>query len=150
MQDFRTRVDNQVFGVRATALIIRDNQILLTKDSQGFYYAMGGAIAVNEATHDAVVREVYEELGITVTVDRLAFVVENQFVQDDIQFHNIEFHYVVTPLEEPPLEMIEGHIQQACEWVGLDSLSDINLVPLFLKDILPQWDGQLKHIRQED
>lgn len=147
MQDFRTRVDNHVFGVRATALIIRDNQILLTKDSQGFYYTIGGAVAVNEATHDAVVREVYEELGITVTVDRLAFVVENQFVQDDIQFHNIEFHYVVTPLEEPPLEMIEGHIQQACEWVGLDSLSDINLVPLFLKDTLPQWDGQLKHIR---
>ena len=146
MQDFRTRVDNQVFGVRASALIIRDNQILLTKDGQGFYYTIGGAIAVNEATHDAVVREVYEELGITVTVDRLAFVVENQFVQDDIQFHNIEFHYVVTPLEEPPLEMIEGHIQQACEWVGLDNLSDINLVPLFLKDILPQWDGQLKHI----
>ena len=62
--DFRTRIDNQVFGFRATALIIKDGKIFLTKDSKGRYYTIGGAIAVNEVAADAVVREVKEELGV--------------------------------------------------------------------------------------
>lgn len=64
--DFRTRVDNQIFGVRASALIIKDGKIFLTKDAKGCYYTIGGAIAVNETAQDAVVREVKEELGLTV------------------------------------------------------------------------------------
>ncbi|SNL54159.1 mutT/nudix family protein [Streptococcus pneumoniae] len=31
-QDFRTRVGNTVFGVRATALIIQNHKLLVTKD----------------------------------------------------------------------------------------------------------------------
>lgn len=46
--DFRSRVDNQIFGVRASALIIKDGKIFLTKDSKGRYYTIVGAIAVNE------------------------------------------------------------------------------------------------------
>ena len=56
-QDFRTKVDNTVFGVRATALILQNRKLLVTKD-KGKYYTIGGAIQVNEKTEDAVVREV--------------------------------------------------------------------------------------------
>ncbi|MFB2767681.1 NUDIX hydrolase, partial [Streptococcus pneumoniae] len=55
-QDFRTKVDNTVFGVRATALIVQNNKLLVTKD-KGKNYTIGGAIQVNEKTEDAVVRE---------------------------------------------------------------------------------------------
>ena len=61
-QDFRTKVGNTVFGVRATALILQNRKFLVTKD-KGKYYTIGGAIQVNESTEDAVVREVREELG---------------------------------------------------------------------------------------
>ncbi|MFX3745799.1 NUDIX hydrolase, partial [Streptococcus suis] len=44
--DFRTRIDNQIFGVRATAVIIKDGKIFLTKDSKGHHYTIGGAIEV--------------------------------------------------------------------------------------------------------
>ena len=62
-QDFRTKVGNMVFGVRATALILQNRKLLVTKD-KGKYYTIGGAIQVNERTEDAVVREVKEELGV--------------------------------------------------------------------------------------
>ena len=62
-QDFRTKVGNTVFGVRATALILQNGKILVTKD-KGKHYTIGGAIQVNESTEDAVVREVREELGV--------------------------------------------------------------------------------------
>ena len=60
-QDFRTKIGSTVFGVRATALIVRDNRLFVIEDEDGCY-TIGGAIQVNETTEDAVVREVKEEL----------------------------------------------------------------------------------------
>ncbi|HER2889175.1 TPA: phosphohydrolase, partial [Streptococcus pyogenes] len=34
--------------------------------------------------------------------------VENHFDIDDVFWHNIEFHYLASPLEDPKLEMIEN------------------------------------------
>ncbi|HFI0029881.1 TPA: NUDIX hydrolase [Streptococcus suis] len=144
--DFRTRVDNQIFGVRATALIIKDGKIFLTKDSKGRYYTIGGAIVVNETAQDAAVREVKEELGIDSCVNQLAFVVENQFTHEGIDFHNIEFHFIVEPIGEMPEKMIEGQLKQTCEWIALDNLVNLDVVPVFLAEELPNWSGQVKHI----
>ena len=82
-QDFRTKVGNTVFGVRATALILQRRKLLVTKE-KGKYYTIGGAIQVNESTEDAVVREVREELGVKAQAGQLAFVVENRFEQDGV------------------------------------------------------------------
>ncbi|WP_170243012.1 NUDIX domain-containing protein [Streptococcus suis] len=144
--DFRTRVDNQIFGVRATALIIKDGKIFLTKDAKGRYYTIGGAVEVNEAAADAAVREVKEELGIDSRVNQLAFVVENQFTHEGIDFHNIEFHFIVETIGEIPEEMIEGKLKQTCEWIELDNLVNLDVVPAFLTQELPNWSGQVKHI----
>lgn len=148
--DFRTKVDNQVFGVRATALIIKDGKIFLTKDSKGRYYTIGGAIAVNETAQDAVVREVKEELRVDSFVNQLAFVVENQFTHGSIDFHNIEFHFIVDPIGEMPKEMIEDNLKQACEWIDLDNLVNLDVVPAFLAQELPNWNGQIKHFVNVD
>ena len=144
-QDFRTKVENTVFGVRATALIVQNRKLLVTKDKNQ-YYTIGGAIQVNESTEDAVVREVREELGVKAQAGQLAFVVENRFEQAGIHYHNIEFHYLVDLLEDAPLTMQEDEKSQPCEWIDLDKLEDIQLVPAFLKTTLPNWDGQLRHI----
>ncbi|MGM5693128.1 NUDIX hydrolase [Streptococcus suis] len=144
--DFRTRVDNQIFGVRATALIIKDGKIFLTKDYKGRYYTIGGAVEVNEVAADAVVREVREELGVDSSVNQLAFVVENQFTHEDIDFHNIEFHFIVEATGEMPKEIIEGKLKQTCEWIEVDKLVNLDVVPAFLAQELPNWNGQVKHI----
>ncbi|BDD43562.1 NUDIX hydrolase [Streptococcus ruminantium] len=144
--DFRTIIANQSFGVRATALIIKDGKIFLTKDDKGRYYTIGGAIEVNELVRDAVIREVKEELGVDCLVNQLAFVVENQFIQEKLTFHNIEFHFIVQPLGEMPNEMIEGEQKQTCEWIDLDNLVNLDVVPAFLTKELPNWNGQMKHI----
>ena len=103
-QDFRTKVGNTVFGVRATALILQNRKLLVTKD-KGKYYTIGGAIQVNEKTEEAVVREVGEELGVKAQAGQLAFVVENSFEEAGVYYHNIEFHYLVDLLEDAPLTM---------------------------------------------
>ena len=148
-QDFRTKVGDTVFGVRATALILQKRKLLVTKD-KGKYYTIGGAIQVNESTEDAIVREVREELGVKAEALQLAFVVENRFEQDGVFYHNIEFHYLVNLLEDAPLTMLEDEKRQPCEWIDIDKLEGINLVPAFLKTALPYWDGQLRHIHLEE
>ena len=147
VQDFRSRTENQIFGVRATALIIQNNQIYLNRNENNQYYTIGGAICVNELSEDAVRREVMEEVGLSVEVERLAFVVENHFTQSDVQFHNIEFHYIVRPLEEPNSSMIEEGENRICEWVDLEELQNIDLVPHFLKEELQNLTDTVKHIR---
>ena len=148
-QDFRTKVGNTVFGVRATALIINNGKLLVTKDKDK-YYTIGGAIQVNESTEDAVIREVGEELGVKAQTGQLAFIVENRFEQDGVYYHNIEFHYLVDLLEDAPLTMQEDEKSQPCKWIDLDKLEDFQLVPAFLKTALPAWDGQLRHIHLEE
>ena len=148
-QDFRTKVGNTVFGVRATALIVEEGKLLVVEDEDGFY-TIGGAIQVGERTEEAVIREVKEELGVKAQAGQLAFVVENRFEQDGVSYHNIEFHYLVDLLEDAPLTMQEDEKRQPCEWIDIDKLGDINLVPAFLKTALPDWDGQLRHIHLEE
>ena len=147
-KDFRTKIDSSVFGVRATALIVKDNRLFVIEDEDGCY-TIGGAIQVNETTGDAVVREVKEELGVTSKAGPLAFVVENRFEQTGVHYHNIEFHYLVDLLEEAPLVMQEDTKQLPCRWIALDDLHTVDLKPAFLKSALPDWDGKLRHIHLE-
>lgn len=146
-QDFRTRSVNMTFGVRAASLIIRNDEILLIKGTDNLYYTFGGAIQVGESSDVGAVREVKEELGIDVQINQLAFIVENQFIQEGITFHNVEFHYIVSPLEEPPLVMVENGKQYTCEWVCIKDLPSLDVRPKFLKEMLPTYDGTLQHVR---
>ena len=148
-QDFRTKVGNTVFGVRATALIVEEGKLLVVEDEDGFY-TIGGAIQVGERTEEAVIREVKEELGVKAQARQLAFVVENRFEQAGVHFHNIEFHYLVDLLEDAPLTMQEDERQLPCRWIALNQLHTVPLKPGFLKTVLPEWDGQLRHIHFEE
>lgn len=148
-QDFRTKIENTVFGVRATALIVEDGKLLVVEDEDGFY-TIGGAIQVGEGTEEAVIREVKEELGVKAQAGELAFVVENRFEQAGVHFHNIEFHYFVDLLERAPLTMQEDAKRLPCRWIALNQLHTVPLKPTFLKTALPEWNGQLKHIHLEE
>ena len=148
-QDFRTKLNQTVFGVRATALIVENGRLLVIEDKDGFY-TIGGALQVNEATEEAVVREVKEELGVASRAGQLAFIVENRFEQTGVHYHNIEFHYLVDLLEDAPLTMQEDAKPLPCRWLALDDLRTVNLKPAFLKTALPDWDGQLRHIHLKE
>ena len=85
-QDFRTKIENTVFGVRATALIVEDGKLLVVEDEDGFY-TIGGAIQVGERTEEAVIREVKEELGVKAQAGELLLwlkIVLNKLVSTSI------------------------------------------------------------------
>ncbi|HFI0148342.1 TPA: NUDIX hydrolase [Streptococcus suis] len=148
--DFRTRHDNQIFGVRATGLLVKYEKLFLVRAPEGNYYTLGGAIKLGETTKEAVQREMQEELGIDVEVGPLAFIVENQFNLQEKSYHQIEFLYLVTPLSEPIAYLEEGGSIRQCEWIAFTDLKNLDIYPAFLKTELATWRGQLQHFVNKD
>ena len=66
-------------GVRASAIIIKDNKILFIhrkKNGEEYWVFPGGGIEDGESGNEAVVREIKEETGLTCTKVKPAFAVE--------------------------------------------------------------------------
>ncbi len=72
-----------IVNIRVGAIIIKDGKILMVgNDGTDYLYSVGGRIKFGETAEEAVVREVKEETGVTLQVDRLGFIHENYFIGD--------------------------------------------------------------------
>lgn len=128
------------FNYRVGAIILKDDQLLAVKNERSsYYYTVGGRVHFDENCEDAVKREVYEELGIHLEVDRPLFFHENFFTETDSHehFHEIAVYYLMKNSDE--LNNLECHLftengmQEELHWIFLDQLQDIILYPQFLK-----------------
>lgn len=142
--DFRVIGDTYRYGVRVSAIVMREDK-LLTYKVEDQNHLVGGAILVGEASRKAVAREVKEELGVDCEVEELMFVVENRFDYKGELHHMIEFHYKVTLLGEVPSHTLdEGKYE--CEWIDLQRLNEYDIRPQYLIKELPLWKVGIKQI----
>ncbi len=78
------------------ALVLNQAHVLLvrrgTPPAQGQWTLPGGVIEIGEAPEEAIVREVQEECGLTIRLDRLLQIV-NRVTRDEDQ--RIRYHYVI-------------------------------------------------------
>jgi 8-oxo-dGTP diphosphatase len=129
---------NKSIRVTARAMIQRDGHILLIAcDEPGFglhYNIPGGGVRYHEPVRDAVRREVREETGLDVEVGRLLLTVEA--LHEDArtpaeQFHGfaLVFECHVPPDAVPRLPDQPDTFQTGVEWVSIDDLATIYLLP---------------------
>lgn len=142
--DFRVIAENYRYGVRVTAIILQDNQLLTYKVGNQ-RHLVGGAIQLGETSSAAVLREVKEELGVDCQVQELMFVVENRFDYQDELHHMIEFHYKVKLLGAIPKYTLD-EVPYECEWLALENLSVYDVRPKFLKEELLKSATSVRHI----
>lgn len=143
------------FNYRVAGLLIHDEKLLIMQDKdQPYYYVPGGRIKMNEKSEDAVKREVKEELGIEVNVNRMLWVNENFFKEETLQeqFHEICFFYLLELKDEEFFEKgsefvvdEEGKIHMYY-WKSLDEIQNINVYPQFLKEKVSELPLHIKHI----
>ncbi len=141
-------VERLTFRPSAYAIIRHDDQILLLgMRNTGKLCLPGGGSEVGERLEEALHREVKEETGLQIEIERFVEFKEDFFYYDpeDIAFHGLLFFYLCKPLtlQLATADQIEdGEVEQP-RWVPIDQLraedlhshSEIILRALQTKDL---------------
>ena len=81
--DMTVKCGDGFVNVRVGAVIVKDGKILMVGNERNDYlYSVGGRVKFGETAEEAVKREVFEETGVKMEIDRLGFIHENYFYGD--------------------------------------------------------------------
>ena len=108
------------------AIIRRDDQILITKRPDhvhlaGLWEFPGGKVESGESLEAALHREIREELGVEITVDREFFSVAHEYPDKSVHLHF--FDCTILRGEPQPLEVAD------LRWVKAAELDDFEFPP---------------------
>ena len=150
--DICVRVGDGVINMRVGAIIIKNNHVLMMKNARDdYYYSVGGRIKFGETAEQAVIREVYEETGINMEIDRLGFVSENYFygtIGDKVNRLIYEpgfYFYMKTPADfepDPAALAAEGRGEHLA-WVSPET--EKTIFPAFFKTALAEPVPYIRH-----
>jgi 8-oxo-dGTP pyrophosphatase MutT (NUDIX family) len=119
--------DSLVLRPAAYAILVHDHQLLLMKmRHSGKYHPPGGGISLGERLEDALKREVREETGLEVEVERLAHFAELFFYYDPsgTAYHGLHFYYVCRPTTLGLLDdtQVKDDAAEKPRWMGIQGL----------------------------
>lgn len=151
--DLTLNTGKGLFNHRVAAVIVHNNKLLAQINTKmNEYYLVGGRVRFGESTEEALVREIIEELNITVTDYKPLWINECFFIDDGMKFHEICMYYLVDISNtdfnnyETVFETKEGNRINTYEWLDIDKLNNFVLYPQFIKDEISNPDKSLKLI----
>lgn len=127
--------DDLIFRPAGYAIIINNDKILLCNTkSTGKYWFPGGAVELGENIEDATKREVLEETGIFVELDKLIYFKEIFFYYDPLNqaYHNLSFFYLCKAFNIKLLEDHQVDLEDESNkprWVDLNVLKKEDFQP---------------------
>ena len=119
-------------GIRASAIIIKNNQVLLMhrkKEGREYWTFPGGGIEDGESGEEAVIREVKEETSLTCVRAKKAFEVETFEGGNLHPYYFCEVKDGQSKLGGPEAERNSPDNWYQPEWISLSSVEKINLLP---------------------
>jgi len=146
---------------RASAIVIYADHVLLQRIEQDDFWVLpGGGVQVGETSEQAVQREVREETGEAMQIERLLCVTENFFDLYEKRWHQIEFAYLMHLRPDSHLTDV-NHVYAGVEngaslilrWVPLDSLDQLEmpLKPTFWRSYLSNGlPERIEHVTWRD
>lgn len=156
-QDMCVPCDDGILNIRVGAIIMKDGKILMVGNERSDYlYSVGGRIKFGETADEAIVREVYEETGVKMEIDRLGFVHENYFYGDaptnlgkliyEISF----FFYMKVPEDFTPVSdsFTEDNSREFLKWISPNE--DIKIYPEFFKTELMNPTDTVRHFVKDE
>lgn len=116
--------------VAVGAVAVDADRLLLVRRGHGpgagEWSVPGGRVEPGEILQEAVVREVMEETGLEVVVDRFVGYVE-RFGDEPEPYHYVIMDFAVTVLD-PDAAPEAGDDAAEARWVPLDDVGDLHLV----------------------
>lgn len=141
--DISIKTEKDIFRLRAVGVIVKDETILMvSNDKDDYYYSVGGGVEIGEKAEECAVREVFEETGLNLEVDKLLFVHQNYFKIEDKgsekEFHEVAFYFLMKYNGE---EFIENSItstgaKEKLTWIPFDDFEKLNIFPKFLGEFV--------------
>lgn len=143
------------FTFRVVGIVIHDERVLFQRsdEPEQFYFLPGGRAEMGEMAEETLKREMREELGTEIHIERLLYVVENLFTHEDESHHEIGFYFLMTLLEAPRLHTQgeqflwkgeEEHLQWG--WLPIAQLPGLPIYPQFLRTALQKLPDHTLHI----
>ena len=148
----RVRFTNRVVGIA----LDRGRVLLHRTDDMNFWALPGGRAELLEPSPETLRREMLEEIGVDVTVDRLLWLAENFFEYGPRSFHEVGFYFLMhlspdSPLRDQPSFLgHEGNMPVYFEWHPLATLETVALYPTFLRSGLKSIPANIVHIIHVD
>ncbi len=154
--DISFKTEQGRFNYRTAGVLIQDGKLLVMQDENSpYYYVPGGRVSFGEATEAALQREIREELGIDVVVQRLLWVVESFFEENRTKelFHELAFYYLLTLADPGILHRGASFSRREGDqhtlrftWKELRELQNLYFYPLFLKQKILDLPIEVEHI----
>ena len=134
--DLKFPTPRGLFNYRVGAIIIRNGRYLLMRNPEDpYYYSVGGRVHFDETTEEAVVREVREETGITLEIERMLFFQEQFFEEETTGEHIHELGVYFLMKDSEALEQVvctseTGRgVPEELVWVPAEELEHVHFVP---------------------
>ena len=153
-RDMSVPCEEGIINLRVGAIIMKDGKLLMVGNDvrPEYLYSVGGRIKFGETAKEAVIREVFEETGVKMEVDRLGFVHENCFIGDapsnmgkpiyEISF----FFYMKVPDDFEPVSksFTDDGCEEFLKWVSFDE--EMTIYPEFFRTELKHPQKTVKHM----
>ena len=133
-------------SVRVSAAVIRDGDKILAAERgygeyRGFWEFPGGKREEGESGEDAIIREIKEELGVTIETDGFIAIIEHDYPD----FHLIMDCYYAHVVEG----VIKANEHMALRWISVDEIEGLEWLPADWK-VLPFVREKAMHLEDSE
>lgn len=144
MKDIDIKNEYGRFKLRVSAVVIKDNYVLLEKAKKYFSYIFpGGHVELGETSIEALYRETKEELNCNINNYKLICALENIYPIDNITAQEINYFYeldtdIKMKEKEFTLEEIDKGIKKIHEyvWIPIDKIEECEIYPKVLRSLI--------------
>ncbi len=145
------------FTYRVGGILIQDEHVLCqAAHREGFWFLPGGRAELGEPATVTLLREMQEELGVAMKIERLLYVVENFFTDASDSWHELGLYFLMSaPADSYLYQSLETftHVDEVgshlrFDWLPIARLEEFPLYPPFFQKALQEIPEHTVHIEE--
>ena len=135
--------ENQAVNVVVRGIIFKEDHLLVTQwRNDGVIFGIGGRVDFGESVVDALHREVREETGVEIKLNKLLYFNEQTFVSDrGVHYHELGWYFWVEPDGEicglDEVIANPDHRDLIIRYLNVGEMPNHEVWPRFLRHYLP-------------